>query len=440
MKTSITFYGGIREVGGNKIFVSSREASIMLDFGVSYQLRRKFFSDPFMVPKSTEILMKLGVVPNDLEMYNETLEKPFDAVFLSHAHRDHVGHVGLLRNDIPVYAGETSINIMKTINEISRRSIENDVSKKVLNAFHTRDIMKFGNLELEPIHVDHSVPGAYAFIIETPEGNIAYTGDFRIHGPKSSMTEDFVNRMKEREIEVLVTEHTNMLDGVISSEKEVEEKISEITRSCEGLVVGDFAIADIDRYNSFYNAAVRNERRLVITPKRAAVLSSLKNDKRIDVKIENTLVLMKEKTRTYDWEEKIFKEWKTIEPEEISKRQKEFLVLIPQVEMQQIFKISPLPGSVFIFSSSEPFNEELEIDYDRLINWLDAMGVPMYTVHVSGHIMPIHLKKIIREVKPKKVIPIHGENPELLKKYLSDLNVEIEIPEPKSKFFLSREK
>ncbi|MGB9758350.1 MAG: MBL fold metallo-hydrolase [Thermoproteota archaeon] len=436
METNITLYGGVNEVGGNKILISTREASIMLDFGLSYQSRRKFFSDPFIIPRDVETLVKLGVVPNVPGMYSEKLEKPFDALFLSHAHRDHTGHIGLLRKDIPTYAGEASLNILKALNEVSRKSIESDIHGKILKSFHTGDIIKLDNLEIAPIHVDHSTPGSYGFIIKTPEGSIAYTGDFRMHGPKFDMTADFIRKMKDQQIEVLITEHTNMLDGVVSSEKEVEEKISEITHSCEGLVIGDFAIADIDRYNSFYNAAMRNGRQLVITPKRAAILNSLRNDRRINVRVENTFVLVKEKSRTYDWEEKIFKEWKTIEPEEVSKKQKEFLVLIPQVEMQQIFKISPIPGSVFIFSSSEPFNEELEIDYDRLINWLDAMGVPMYTVHVSGHIMPIHLKRVIREVRPKKVVPIHGENPELFKKYVEDLNVQVEIPKVESKISL----
>ncbi|MEM3945905.1 MAG: ribonuclease J, partial [Candidatus Micrarchaeia archaeon] len=377
-----------------------------------------------------------GIVPNIPEMYSETIKKPFSVLFLSHAHRDHTGHIGLLRKDIPIYAGEASINILKALNEVSRKSIESDIHGKTLKSFHTGDVIKLDDLEITPIHVDHSIPGSYGFIIKTPEGSIAYTGDFRMHGPKFGMTEDFIRKMKDQQIDVLITEHTNMLDGIVSSEKEVEEKISEITRSCEGLVIGDFAIADIDRYNSFYNAAMENGRQLVITPKRAVVLSSLKNDKKINVRVEDTLVLMKEKSRVYSWEKKVFKEWKSIEPEEVSKKQKEFLVLIPQVEMQQIFKISPIPGSVFIFSSSEPFNEELEIDYDKLINWLDAMGVPMYTVHVSGHIMPIHLKKVIREIRPKKVIPIHGENPELLKKYVGDFNVQVEIPKVGSKVFL----
>ncbi|MEM3945906.1 MAG: MBL fold metallo-hydrolase, partial [Candidatus Micrarchaeia archaeon] len=102
METSISFYGGVEEVGGNKILVSTRETSIMLDFGLSYQSRRKFFSDPFIIPRDVETLMKLGIVPNIPEMYSETIKKPFSVLFLSHAHRDHTGHIGLLRKDIPI--------------------------------------------------------------------------------------------------------------------------------------------------------------------------------------------------------------------------------------------------------------------------------------------------------------------------------------------------
>jgi ribonuclease J len=83
--------------------------------------------------------------------------------------------------------------------------------------------------------------------------------------------------------------------------------------------------------------------------------------------------------------------------------------------------IKPKPGSSFIFSSSEPFNEEREIEYEKFINWLNHFGLPMYRIHCSGHIMPNDLKKVVNEIKPKKFFPIHTEYPELLKKFLIDL-------------------
>jgi ribonuclease J len=76
---------------------------------------------------------------------------------------------------------------------------------------------------------------------------------------------------------------------------------------------------------------------------------------------------------------------------------------------------------------SEPFNEEQEFEFERLQNWLDHFGLPMYHVHCSGHIMPSELKRSIEEVKPRRLFPIHTEHPGLYAKYMSD-TAEIETP------------
>lgn len=91
-----------------------------------------------------------------------------------------------------------------------------------INEFRTGDKFKIGSLEIEPIHVDHSVPGAYGFIIYTSEGPIVYTGDIRLHGTHSEMTRDFISKAKQVKPIALITEGTRIAD---EAKEESEDKV-----------------------------------------------------------------------------------------------------------------------------------------------------------------------------------------------------------------------
>ena len=71
--------------------------------------------------------------------------------------------------------------------------------------------------------------------------------------------------------------------------------------------------------------------------------------------------------------------------------------------------------------TSEPFNEEMEIEYDKFVNWLDHFGLPMFHIHCSGHIMPTEVRKVIERIAPKRFFPVHTENPGLFARYVSDI-------------------
>jgi ribonuclease J len=73
-------------------------------------------------------------------------------------------------------------------------------------------------------------------------------------------------------------------------------------------------------------------------------------------------------------------------------------------------------NALYIHSLSEPFNEEMEISYDRMKNWLEHFDIEFFQSHCSGHINGHDLKELIETVHPKKLYPIHTEHPELFKK------------------------
>jgi ribonuclease J len=78
----------------------------------------------------------------------------------------------------------------------------------------------------------------------------------------------------------------------------------------------------------------------------------------------------------------------------------------------------------------------MEIDYERLVNWLNHYGLPQYHVHVSGHIMPLRLKAVLKKINPKKIFPIHTENSELFKKFIDNTRNQVILTEKSKEYQL----
>jgi len=103
--TSVTFYGGVGEIGGNKILVEDKGTRIFLDFGMSFKAKGTFYSSLFLSPKSEAALVELGILPKVNGLYEfEDSEASIDAVFISHAHLDHYGHVPMLKGEFQFIA------------------------------------------------------------------------------------------------------------------------------------------------------------------------------------------------------------------------------------------------------------------------------------------------------------------------------------------------
>jgi len=446
-ETSLTFYGGVGEVGGNKILLRDRDTRIFLDFGMSFSLRSKYYSGPFMAPRSERSLMELGILPKIKGIYKGSKETSVDAIFISHSHLDHSAYISFIKDTIEIHVGETTELILEAISETRKRDLELNFNlekrrkeEKIKN-FRTGSKIKIGSVEVEPVHVDHSVPGAYGFIIHTSVGAVVYTGDFRMHGAKNSMSLEFVEKASGAEPIALITEATNLTGAHFSSEREVEKKLTQIIAQSSGLVLADFARADIDRFRSFYNAAKRNGRVLAVSLKQAYLLKSLEKDKglrfpRLDN--ENVAVFCKKKSRYYGWEREIQEvcEGKVVDAKAVGRNGNKYVLALSFYDFEELIDIKPPPGSCYILSASEPFNEEMEIDFERLKNWLKHYGLPQYHVHVSGHIMPLQLKRAIEKINPKMVFPIHTEHPELLKKFLGEPSIKTVIVEKEHKYLL----
>jgi len=430
----LVFHGGAGEIGGNKILLIDRDTRILLDFGMNFAERSKFFSTPWLEPRDEKGFLEFGLLPRIEGTYHfDEGPAQVDAVFLSHSHTDHTACLPFLKREIPVFCGETTALLLQAFNETTAgRKFERYADGFKFTTFRTGSKIRIKGVEVEPIHVDHSVPGAYGFIIHTSEGAVLYSGDFRIHGARGDLTGDFVDIAAKSKPIAMICEGTNLTEGEVSTEQEVQVKIGRVVNATSKLVLADFRSADVDRIRTFHQAARESRRKLAISLKQAYILDKLRADKNLELPDLNSpdfLIFQREKKRYYNWESAIVDRYQNVvDAARIGELQSKVVLSTTFSDFNEMLDIKPKPGSSFIFSTSEPFNEELEIRHDRYVNWLDHFGLPMYHIHCSGHIMPNEARHVVAKVAPKKFFPIHTENPRLFGRFVSDL-AQVELPE-----------
>lgn len=247
------------------------------------------------------------------------------------------------------------------------------------------------------------------------------------------MTQEFIDKAKAAEPDVLIIEGTHIDSSKIESEDEVKLKVEQIVSQTTGLVMAGFAGADVDRIRTFYDVAKSQGKRLALSMKQAFIVHMLKDDPHLNLfKLNdpNIYIYQKNKKQTKEYEKIIETNYggNIIDAQEVNKLQNEIILVASLFDMTEMTDIKPNPGSIYILSSSEPFEEEMEFSHDRLLNWLAHYGVPLYQAHASGHATPQELKRAIKEINPKRVYPIHTNRPELFKKFMADIGIEIQLP------------
>jgi len=177
--------------------------------------------------------------------------------------------------------------------------------------------------------------------------------------------------------------------------------------------------------NSFFRIAKKNGRCPAVSLRQACLLEALRTDRGssvLNLNDKNVLIFRKSKERRDKWESQVLEQYagKVIDVFEAPKQQCRVVLGLSPYDFEELVEIQPQAGSCYVLSASEPFNEEMEIDFKRLANWLDHYGLPQYHVHVSGHIIPLQLKSLLKEMDAAKVFPIHTENAELFGRFMRD--------------------
>ncbi len=436
--TKYTFYGGAGEIGGNKILLEDKDAKVYLDFGQSFDFGSDYFYE-YLEPRSVnglECLFEFDLIPRVRKLYKSdslrftdlAYERPdVDAIFISHHHSDHVGHLEYIDEDIPVYMGHGTQKMIETYNQLYRGLVDIGAHNH-LNTFKSGDAIELKNLVFRPVHVEHSTPGAYGYVIEKDDDrNIVFTGDFRRHGPKQEYTEEFITEAAKARPYCMLCEGTRMTPDPEKqySEEQVYQKVKGIMQDSKGLVYGNFAMSNIDRFNSFYKACKENGRTFVIDTKMAYILDQLREripdlpDPCTDESIDVYYRLCKSgefcEKDYYVYERKYMDNMITYR--ELKKDQKDYVIHSNFTKLMELVYTQP-ENADYIYSSSEHFleGEDNEAMRTVLYNWLEHFRIKLHKAHCSGHASKSDIEYAIKKIKPEVLIPIHTENPKEFRK------------------------
>ncbi len=445
---SLTFYGGANEIGGNKILLEDGDTRIFLDFGKSFSSMERYFGG-YLAPRwSNGILdfITMGLVPDIPGIYRDDLmfragreikSPEVDAVLFSHAHADHINYASFLHRDIPLYMGEVTKNMIQAIQERSRNAIDEEILEyhlvgthrsnqkiqRTVNTFRTGDRLRIGSLEIEPIHVDHSVPGAYGFIIYTSEGPVVYTGDLRSHGTKPQMTAEFVEKAREARPVALIAEGTRLGEAYSDeSEQIVYDRSNSLAAGTDNLILADFNFKDVDRVRTFYNVARANGRKLVIKIKDCYLLKNLSADPVLNLPNwdDEHIAVYKGKQGSgtysdldYYGSDRMFATSpNALTAAQIASHPDRYLCAIGFFSFNALIDMKPSPGVVYIHSASEPYTEEQILNTQRLDNWIDRFQMRHHHIHCSGHAQGQDMLKMVDDIGAGMLFPVHTEHPE----------------------------
>lgn len=435
-ETTIQFWSGLRTIGGNIAELRYGSDRIIFDFGIIFDT-----VSPLLGNKaSVHDLLQLNLLPPIEGIYSRNqLNEPFyhidtplafeesrlnTAIFISHLHLDHMGAVKTIAPNVPLYMSEESSDLYRTLIEIGEESLERDFT-----SIRPLEQKQIGSISVTPYLVDHDVPGALSYFIETPDLKLLYSGDLRMHGQHPELTESWLEKMAHEQIDILLIEGTSffpkndqssILDDRLS-EKEVTKAARDMMRSVDGLVIFNIYHRNIERIKSFIAAAHQEGRQIVLEMETAYIADKLLNESNF------VIVERKQIGDVPIWKKDLLKKFKQVSFEEINNHPGKYVLQNSFYHLTDLLDLN-LKNALYIHSNGEPLGD-YDPNYTALRSFLNRLHVQYEMLNVSGHASEKDILHIIDKIKPKLVIPWHSLHPELVKPL--DQHQTIFLPEQK---------
>lgn len=408
----ITIYRGTKEIGGTLIEIKTASTRILIDAGYPLFLNNEPISDDIAKLPHTDLLT-LGVLPNIEGLYGWDVMN-FDAVLISHAHIDHYGLLKYINPSIPVYmsAGtDTLIRVSQCFKIVDSFNLE-------VRNFKMYIPFQIGDINIKPYLMDHSAFDAAAFEITAEGKTVIYSGDFRGHGRKAVCLDRFIETAKKQS-DILLTEGSMIgrVDEQIMTEGELENEVVKRMKGVNSPLLFQCSSQNIDRLVSFYRAALRLKRKLVVDIYTANVLYELRqlgnNLPYPSPDYPNIKVFF-----PYRLTQKIFDEIgedyarrfsaQHISRERLREVQNE-IVMACRPSMRMDIDRCGLSNGVFIYSLWSGYRySNYQQSFEK---YLKNKGFCLETLHTSGHAAIADIKRVINKLNPNKIIPIHTMHP-----------------------------
>jgi ribonuclease J len=384
----ITPLGGLGEIGGNMMVVETDKSAIIIDVGMS-------FPDDSM--HGVDIL-----IPDF--SYIRQIKNKITAIVITHAHEDHIGAMPYIFKElqVPVYGTPLPLEM------IGAKFDEHKMKqhRSYFRAIQKRKPVKIGDFEVEWMHITHSVIDSSALAITTEAGTIIHTGDFKIdHTPVDGYPTD-IHRLAyygEKGVMALLSDSTNSHSpGFTKSEKTVGPTFERIFSQAKGRIIMSTFSSNLHRVAQAIECGLKYNRKICVIGRSM--------EKNLDIAM--SMGYLK------------FPKDKFIDAHEVNKHlDKEVLIVTTGSQgepMSALFRMSIhehrhikiKPEDTIVLSAKAIPGNEASVS--EIINQIQKAGAKVayqnYTdIHVSGHAAQEEQKLMLRLVKPKFFLPVHGE-------------------------------
>ncbi|MFP3852897.1 MAG: ribonuclease J [Anaerolineales bacterium] len=397
--------GGLGEVGKNMMAIEYGENIMIVDTGIMFPENDMLGID-YIIPDFSYLEDKKDIVRG---------------IVITHGHEDHTGAIAHVARDfnVPIYATRLTMGLIEV--KLKRAGMAKGAD---LNVVEAGDRIPIGPFRVEFFHVAHSIPDAVGLGIESPAGLIVMTGDYKFdQTPVDGWPTDFgvLGAFSSRGVLALLADSTNSdKPGWTPSETVIEPAFDKVFREAKGrILIGSFASL-ISRMQQVANAAERHGRKMAFVGMSMVDNSKMARDLGY-LKVSDELIVDLNRALSMDPSEVVLM---------CTGTQGEPSSVLARLSTGSNRQFDIEPGDTVVLSSHPiPGNEEMVY---RIINRLFQRGAeviydPIAPVHVSGHASAEEMKLMIQMVKPKYLVPVHGEL-RMLKQH-AELAKEIGFPE-----------